>query len=126
MLFRSEQTTPLETGLAWTLDRKSPRDFIGRSALDRANPQRRATGLLLIDKGVMRAHQRVVTAHGEGEITSGGFGPTLERSIALARLPAAAKPGDRVTVEIRGKLLAARVVKPPFVRKGKVLIDCGA
>lgn len=121
-----ERTSPLETGLAWTLDRKSPRDFIGRSALDRANPQRRATGLLLIDKGVMRAHQRVVTAHGEGEITSGGFGPTLERSIALARLPAAVKAGDDVTVEIRGKLLAARVVKPPFVRNGKVLIDCGA
>lgn len=121
-----ETTTPLETGLMWTVDRKTPRDFIGRSALDRANPQRRAAGLLLIDKGVMRAHQRVVTAHGEGEITSGGFGPTLERSIALARLPAAAQPGDRVTVEIRGKLLAARVVKPPFVRKGKVLIDCGA
>jgi aminomethyltransferase len=57
---------------------------------------------------------------GEGAITSGTFSPTLERSIALARVPAAS--ADRVQVDIRGKLLNARVVKPPFVRFGKYLI----
>ena len=117
-----ETTTPLETGLAWTLDLKSARDFIGKAALQNASPGEHALGLVLLDKGVMRAHQRVMTSHGDGVITSGGFGPTLERSIALARVPRAVAAGDQVKVVIRDKQLAARVVKPPFVRHGKVLI----
>jgi aminomethyltransferase len=56
-----------------------------------------------------------------GEVTSGGFSPTLNRSIALARIPPPA--GVSVQVEIRGKLLGASVVKPPFVRHGKALIS---
>ncbi len=118
-----ETTTPLETGLAWTVDLKAPRDFIGKGALQTAKLQRHALGLVLIDKGVMRGQQKVVTAHGDGEITSGGFGPTLERSIALARVPTAVKPGDEVEVEVRGRRLCARVVKPPFVRNGKILVN---
>ena len=79
-------------------------------------------GLLLEDRGVLRSHQKVVVPGvGEGEITSGTFSPTLERSIALARVPAAT--ADKVQVDIRGKLLKARVVKPPFVRNGKSLIS---
>jgi aminomethyltransferase len=117
-----ETTTPLESGLAWTVDLKSPRDFNGKRALQDATISRQALGLVLLDKGVMRAHQRVACAQGEGEITSGGFGPTLERSIALARVPLAVRPGDEVKVAIRDKLLRARVVKPPFVRQGKVLV----
>jgi aminomethyltransferase len=117
-----ETTTPLETGLAWTVDLKAPRDFIGKQALQNVTVTRRALGLVLIDKGVMRAHQPVSSAHGEGEITSGGFGPTLERSIALARVPLAVRAGDEVSVAVRDKLLRARAVKPPFVRHGKVLV----
>jgi len=79
-------------------------------------------GLLLLDKGVLRSHQKIVTAQGEGEITSGGFAPTLNQSIALARLPAAVASGDTVQVEIRGKLLNAQVVRYPFVRNGKRLV----
>lgn len=118
-----ESTTPLETGLAWTVDLRAERDFIGKRALQNAMPQRHALGLVLIDPGVMRRHARVTTAHGDGEITSGGFGPTLARSIALARVPLAVKPGDEVEVEVRGRGLRARVVKPPFVRHGRVLVD---
>jgi aminomethyltransferase len=117
-----ESTTPLESGLAWTVDMKTGRDFVGKSALLNAHPQRRALGLVLLDRGIMRSHQAVRTAHGDGTITSGGFGPTLERSIALARVPAAVRAGDEVEVEVRNKLLRARAVKPPFVRNGKVLI----
>jgi aminomethyltransferase len=81
-------------------------------------------GLLLLDAGgVLRAHQKVETAAGEGEITSGTFSPTLGRSIALARVPRGTSPGDTVHVQVRDKRLAARVVKAPFVRNGKVLID---
>jgi aminomethyltransferase len=120
-----ETTTPFESGLAWTvaLDRKE-RAFIGRAALEAqraAGVKRKLVGLLLEDRGVLRGHQKVhVTGIGEGEITSGTYSPTLERSIALARVPAAT--ADRVQVDIRGKLLAARVVRPPLVRHGKSLI----
>jgi aminomethyltransferase len=77
-------------------------------------------GLLLEERGVLRSHQRVVTTAGDGETTSGTFSPTLERSIGLARLPAAAE--GTVEVDIRGKRMPARIVKPPFVRNGKALI----
>ena len=73
--------------------------------------------------GVLRAHQKVITPEGDGEITSGTFSPTLGKSIALARLPGATAVGETVHVEIRDKRLAARVVRPPFVRNGKVLVE---
>ena len=120
-----ETTTPLESGLGWTIAwEPADRAFIGRAALEAqrdAGPKRKFVGLLLEDKGVLRSHQKVIVAGaGEGEITSGGFSPTLERSIALARVPAAA--GGTVQVDIRGRLCRARVVKPPFVRNGEVLV----
>ncbi len=114
-----ESVSPLESGLAWTVDLASPRAFIGKQALTAQAVNRQLTGLLLLDKGVLRGHQKVITAHGEGEITSGGFSPTLNQSIALARLPAATQAGETVQVEIRGKWLNAQVVRYPFVRNGK-------
>jgi aminomethyltransferase len=120
-----ESTDPFESGLGWTVALAPPeRDFIGRAALEpiaREGSARKLVGLLLEERGVLRAHQKVLAAAaGEGEITSGTYSPTLERSIALARVPAST--GARVQVEIRGKLLGARVVKPPFVRAGQSLI----
>jgi aminomethyltransferase len=119
-----EDVSPLDAGLAWTVDLASQRDFMGKGALEAAGQQSDFVGLVLVDAGgVLRAHQKVATAAGEGEITSGTFSPTLARSIALARLPRGAKPGDTVHVQVRDKQLAARVVKLPFVRKGKILVD---
>ncbi len=120
-----EHVTPLESGLDWTIAwEPADRAFIGRYALEAqrdAGVKRKFVGLLLEDKGVMRSHQKVMAdGAGEGEITSGTFSPTMERSIALARVPVGA--GDSVQVDIRGKLFKARVVKPPFVRNGKVLV----
>jgi aminomethyltransferase len=118
-----ESVSPLESGLAWTVDLASPRDFVGKWALAASRPVRQLAGLLLTDKGgVLRAHQVVHTAHGDGEITSGTFSPTLNQSIALARLPAAVALGDTVRVAVRERDLAARVVKPPFARNGKALL----
>jgi aminomethyltransferase len=64
----------------------------------------------------------VHTAHGTGEITSGSFSPTLDKSIALARVPSGVQTGDDVQVEVRDKSLHAKVVKYPFARNGKSLI----
>ena len=71
------------------------------------------------ERGVLRGHQKVIVAGAtiEGEITSGTFSPSLQKSIALARVPV--EIGDTCQVEIRGKLLNAAVVKPVFVRDGQ-------
>lgn len=113
--------TPLESGLAWTVAMKDDRAFIGREALERQREQgvpRKLVGLVLEGRGVLRHGQAVTTEAGDGEVTSGSFSPTLERAIALARVPADA--GDEVTVDIRGKAIPARVVRPPFARNGAV------
>ncbi len=133
-----EEHHPLESGVGWTVAfEPAERDFIGRGALAnlRRSGGRELVGLLLEERGVLRSHQKVVMAEvsGElpagtaasppaaGEITSGSFSPTLNRSIALARVPRTA--AAHVQVEIRGKLHTARIVKPPFVRYGKALIS---
>jgi aminomethyltransferase len=120
-----ENTHPFESGLAWTVAMEpQERAFIGREALaaiKKIGSSKKLVGLLLEDRGVLRSHQKVIAGTaGDGETTSGTFSPTLERSIALARVPAGT--GERVQVDIRGKLLNARVVKPPFVRNGKALV----
>jgi aminomethyltransferase len=118
-----ETTLPTESGLTWTLDLKdASRDFIGKSAVVARLPQRQLVGLLLEDRGVLRSHQQVITQQGVGDTTSGSFSPTLQRSIALARVPLGVNIGDVVEVMIREKPLKARVVKPNFARHGKALI----
>jgi aminomethyltransferase len=115
-----EDHHPLESGLAWTVAfEPGERQFIGRRALEdlRNAAGLELVGLLLEERGVLRSHQKIVPA---GEVTSGTFSPTLNRSIALARVPKTAAAS--VQVEIRGKLHTASIVKPPFVRHGKALI----
>jgi aminomethyltransferase len=121
-----ETISPLEAGLGWTIAwEPEDRDFTGRGPLSdvRADKSRQKfAGLVLEGKGVLRDHMRVVVdGLADGEITSGGFSPTLERSIAMARLPAG--DYDRAQVDVRGRLLDVRVVKMPFVRNGKIQIE---
>lgn len=121
-----ESVGPLESGLGWTIAWEPPdRNFIGRTAVQalRDDPERREfVGLILTGRGVLRGHQPVL-ADGRpvGEVTSGGFSPTLERSIALARVQPGM--GETCEVEIRGKPVPARVVKPPFVRHGQPCVQ---
>lgn len=116
-----ETTTPLVSGLGWTVAWQPPeRDFIGRTALEAqkaAGVPQKLVGLVLEDKGVLRSHMPVFCAEGVGETTSGTFSPTLGVAIALARVPA--NCGNTCEVEIRGKRHTAKVVKPTFVRHGK-------
>ena len=120
-----ETTSPLESALNWTVAwEPQERDFIGRAAITaqkQAGVQRVLVGLLLEDKGVLRNHQKVIVDGLEaGEITSGSYSPTLSKAIAFARVPASI--GDRARVDIRGKHVDVKVVKPPFVRNGKACI----
>ena len=117
--------SPLCANMAWTIAwEPASRKFVGREALEAEKAggvQLKLVGLVLEERGVLRAHQVVRIANvGEGEITSGSFSPTLSKSIALARVPMAT--ADRAEVEIRGKWYPVRVVKPTFVRQGKALI----
>lgn len=120
-----ESVSPLAANMAWTIAwEPASRKFVGREALEAqrdSGAQPKLVGLVLEERGVLRAHQVVrVDGIGEGEITSGSFSPTLGKSIALARVPAST--GERAEVEIRGKWYPVRVVRPNFVRHGKALI----
>ncbi len=123
----TEDTSPLISGLTWTVAlQPENRDFIGRAVLEQEKAdgvKQKMVGLVLQDRGVLRGHQTVFVDHDgqrlSGEITSGTFSPSLQKSIALARVPV--EIGDSCEVEIRGKLLQASVVKPVFVRDGKAV-----
>jgi glycine cleavage system T protein (aminomethyltransferase) len=118
-----EQVSPYECGLGWTVSLTAAHAFIGRAALERRRAEglvQQRVGLLLEEPGVMRAGYALTTERGPGVITSGGYAPTLERSVALARVPTGAEGECKVT--IRDRVRRARIVKPPFVRRGKVMV----
>jgi aminomethyltransferase len=117
-----ESVTPLESNLAWTVAfEPKERDFIGRAALLKQIHEGVGAclvGLVLVGPGVLRNHQKVIIdGLGTGEITSGSFSPTLNKGIALARVPVGI--GQQCRVEIRGKEVEAEVIKLPFVLSGK-------
>lgn len=117
--------SPLQAGMGWTVDLKDEnRDFVGKSALTALKARGvdvKQVGLLMLGRGVLRDGMKVITAHGEGIITSGTFSPTLKQSIAIARVPA--ETGSTAQVEMRGKAQDVRVLKLPFVRNGQKQFD---
>lgn len=118
----NENTTPWESNLGWTVALEpATRDFIGKNALltqKQHGITQRLVGLILKEPGVLRNHQRIILdGNTIGEVTSGGFSPTLNQSIALARIFAHIE--TQCHVEIRNKLLLAQIIKPPFVRHGR-------
>jgi aminomethyltransferase len=128
-----ETVTPYEAALAWTVAFDAdadgaPRDFVGRAALEAqiaAGVPRQMIGLVMDEKGVLRHGQRVLCDHGEGEVLSGTFSPTLGQAIAFARIPAGDGADNRIgalRVDIRGKEVPVRAVKFPFVRDGASLV----
>ena len=119
-----ETTSPLISNIGWTVAwEPAERGFIGRYALqgERTAPAHKLTGIILEDKGVLRHDQPVQTDFGPGLVTSGTYSPTLQRSIGFVRVPSRAS--GECSVDIRGTMKKARLVKPPFVRKGKILVN---
>lgn len=129
-----ENITPLECGLDWTVAwEPATRDFIGRAALEtqrKNGVKHKLVGLILNEKGVLRNHQHVIVEGRVcGEITSGTFSPTLGQAIAFARISTesiGANTDNSCEIDMRGRLVAATVVKPPFVRHGKSCLEAPA
>jgi aminomethyltransferase len=123
-----EAVTPYEAALAWTVALDEGRNFNGREALEAQKASGVPTqmiGLVMDEKGVLRHGQTVLTPHGDGQVLSGTFSPTLGQAIALARVPAGdleQGAGSGVRVDIRGREVPVRVVKFPFVRDGASLV----
>ena len=121
-----ETISPLAANMGWTVAwEPQERNFVGRDALEAvrsAGVEQKLVGLVMESRGVLRGHQKVIVdGVGEGEVTSGTFSPTLGYSIAMARVPAAT--GDQAEVEVRGKRMPVRVIRPSFVRNGKKVFD---
>lgn len=117
-----ETITPWQAGMGWTLAMADDRDFIGKDALlkeKEAGIEYKLVGLVLETRGVMRSHQKIIftASDKQGEITSGTFSPTLQQSIAMARVPTDA--GNECAVDMRGKAVPVRIVSMPFVRNGQ-------
>ncbi|MCB1665123.1 MAG: glycine cleavage system aminomethyltransferase GcvT [Pseudomonadales bacterium] len=117
----------MEQTIAWEPE---TRQFIGRAAVEQHKREQATgglpilTGLVLEERGVLREGLRIVCELNgetrEGVITSGTFSPTLKHSIALARIPAGCQ---NCQVDLRGKLIPVRIVKPNFVRFGKKVFE---
>ncbi|GAA6134946.1 glycine cleavage system aminomethyltransferase GcvT [Oceaniserpentilla sp. 4NH20-0058] len=121
-----ETITPWQAGMGWTLALKDDREFIGKEALlaeKAAGIEYKLVGLVLETRGVMRSHQKIIFTASDktGEVTSGTFSPTLQQSIAMARIPADA--GNECAVDMRGKAVPVRIVKMPFVRNGQKIFE---
>lgn len=121
----NEQISPWQANLGWTIHMADAnRNFVGRAALEKQKSEgvpNQLFGLVLEGKGVIRDGMKVFCAAGEGLVTSGTWSPTLQKSIALARLPAGVRAGDEVSIDMRGKPAPARVTAPAFVAHGTPL-----
>src|SRR5262245_25804846 len=113
-----QTTNPIEAGLGWAV-KGAKGAFVGREAIERVRaggPRRRLVGIEMADRSIAR-HGYPVVKDGRaiGVVTSGSYGPSVDRSIALAYVETAhAAMGSELAVEIRGQARPARVVRTPF------------
>jgi len=116
-----QTTNPVEAGLSWIV-KLDKGDFIGKSAIVKMKaekPKRRLVAFQLSQKGIPR-HGYKIFKDGDriGEVTSGIFSPSLKVGIGLGYIPRKiSKAGNQIDIEIRGKMIPAEVVKPPFYKE---------
>ncbi len=115
----SPDISPVMARTGWAVGWDKPQ-FWGKEALlvqrrEKTGPI--LAGLLITGRGIPRAECAVKDAEGlhVGVVTSGTFSPTLKQGIALGLLDRSVEVGTEVNVEVRGRLIAAQVVRPPFV-----------
>ncbi|MEO5743827.1 MAG: glycine cleavage system aminomethyltransferase GcvT [Terracoccus sp.] len=110
--------SPVQARAGWAVGWKKD-SFWGKDALvtEKAAPTRLIRGLRVDGRGIPRPHC-AVSADGAavGEVTSGTFSPTLKQGLALALLAPTVADGATVEIDVRGRAVAATVVKPPFVQ----------
>ncbi|HSR50100.1 MAG TPA: glycine cleavage system aminomethyltransferase GcvT [Acidobacteriota bacterium] len=114
-------TTPLEAGLGWIAKLKGD-NFIGRQALldqKEKGVQRKLAAFEMVDRGIARDGYSVYLGDElVGPVTSGSYGPSVEKNVGLTYLPAdACQEGQELQVDIRGRRAAAVVVSKPFLKK---------
>jgi aminomethyltransferase len=120
----TEKTTPVEAGLSWAIAERRRKEggFPGDTILQKQWAEgvaRKRVGILPEGKAPARAHTEIANDEGReiGEITSGGFGPSLGKPIAMGYVATpSAGIGSAVSLVVRGKPLPARVAKMPFVQ----------
>ena len=120
----TEEITPLEAGLGWTVKLDKGVDFVGREALLAEKQQglrRKLVGIEMRDRGVPRAgYPILLDGQPIGAVTSGTMCPTLQRPAGMGYVPVEhAKLGTEIAVEIRGKPVAAVVAALPFYKRAK-------
>lgn len=116
----TEQTDPLSAGLAFAVD--LTKDFVGAEALRsiaQSGPKRKLVGLELEGRRIARQEMMVLLDNQPvGQITSGTFGPTIQKSIAMAYVDAPhAAEGTALKVDLKGSQVDARIVKLPFYKR---------
>ncbi len=115
--------SPIEAGLIWSIqkNRRVGCDYLGAARIesDIANKQsKRLVGILPEGRAPAREHTEIQDQDGNtiGEITSGGFGPSVGGPVAMGYVSRShAKAGSEINLIVRGKARPAKVVKMPFV-----------
>lgn len=118
-----ETRNPIEAGLGWVVKLGRDPSFVGEEAIAKvkeAGPEQRMRGFILNGRGVLRPGYPVFVGDRQvGELTSGSYAPTLEKSIGLGYVDIDVANEERVTVEIRGKSIEATMTKKPFYSRTK-------
>ena len=116
-----DTTSPIEAGLGWITKFNDHKEFIDKALLlqqKKSGTAQRLCGFEMIDRGIPRHHYTITDADGNsiGHVTSGTQSPLLEKGIGMGYVPTElSKPGSEIYLEVRGKLLKAKVVKMPFI-----------
>lgn len=115
-------TTPFEAGLGRVVKFEKKGDFVGRTALAKAEaegPRKMLVGLVVRGRGIARHGYDVFSGENRiGKVTSGTLSPTLNQPIAMAYVtPSSAEPGTILEVGVRDQRVPAEIVPLPFYKR---------
>jgi len=118
-----DTTSPIEAGLGWITKFNDEKDFIDKDFLLKQKKEgviRKLVGFEMIDKGIPRQHYEIYNKNNElvGRVTSGTMSPSLKIPIGMGYVKTECANVDNIIyIKIRDKMLAAKIVKPPFYKK---------